>query len=134
MVPLLARVLNEALVDRGRPAMLGTLFATLGARMGFRFRKTFKLLPGIRLNLSRRGVTASIGKPGATLNVGGKGGPRATVGIPGTGMSYTERLAEPAEHASAPPAPQPAGVSLWRLVGWGVVALLVFKVGRWLVA
>lgn len=65
--------------------------------MGFRFRKTIKLLPGLRLNLSKSGVSASVGKAGATVNVSDKG-VRGTVGLPGTGISYTERLAtgEPA--------------------------------------
>ena len=58
----------------------------------FRFRKTFRLMPGIRLNLSKSGVSTSIGRPGATLNVGGIRGARATVGFPGTGLSYTEHL------------------------------------------
>ncbi|MBC7601231.1 MAG: DUF4236 domain-containing protein [Ramlibacter sp.] len=65
--------------------------------MGFRFRKTIKLLPGLCLNLSKSGVSASVGKAGATVNVSDKG-VRGTVGLPGTGISYSERLStrEPA--------------------------------------
>jgi glyoxylate carboligase len=37
--------------------------------MGFRFRKTIKILPGVRVNLSKSGVTTSLGVPGATINV-----------------------------------------------------------------
>jgi hypothetical protein len=59
--------------------------------MGFRFRRSVKLAPGIRLNLSKSGVTASIGRRGATLNISDKG-TKATVGIPGTGISYSENL------------------------------------------
>jgi hypothetical protein len=53
----------------------------------FRFRKTFSILPGVRINLSKTGVSSSIGGHGATVNVG-KNGPMVTLGIPGTGLSY----------------------------------------------
>jgi Protein of unknown function (DUF4236) len=59
--------------------------------MGFRFRKTIKLLPGVRLNLSKTGVSASIGERGATVNLSDRGA-RGTVGLPGTGLSYTGQL------------------------------------------
>jgi hypothetical protein len=53
----------------------------------FRFRKTFSILPGVRINLSKTGVSSSIGGNGATVNVG-KNGPMVTLGVPGTGLSY----------------------------------------------
>lgn len=59
--------------------------------MGFRFRKSIRILPGVRLNLSKSGVSTSIGGRGATINVGKKG-VRGTVGLPGTGLSYSEML------------------------------------------
>ena len=59
--------------------------------MGFRFRKSFRIAPGVRINLSKTGVSTSIGGKGATVNVS-KRGVRGTVGIPGSGLSYSERL------------------------------------------
>ncbi len=57
--------------------------------MGFRFRKSIKIAPGIRINLTKKGVSSvSIGKRGATVNVGKKG-TRGTVGLPGSGLSYS---------------------------------------------
>jgi Protein of unknown function (DUF4236) len=56
--------------------------------MGLRFRQSFKLFPGVRLNLSAGGPSVSFGVPGATLNIGPRG-VRSTLGIPGTGLSYT---------------------------------------------
>lgn len=56
--------------------------------MPFRFRKIFSLSKGMRINLSKGGVSTSFGKPGATLNIG-KRGARPTVGIPGSGLSFT---------------------------------------------
>jgi hypothetical protein len=56
--------------------------------MPFRFRKIFSLGKGLRLNISKRGISSSIGRPGATLNIS-KRGIRPTVGLPGTGLSFT---------------------------------------------
>ena len=57
--------------------------------MGFRFSRHFKIAPGIRLNISKSGLSTSVGTKGAWFTVGSKG-TRTTVGIPGTGISYTE--------------------------------------------
>ena len=53
----------------------------------FRFRKTISVLPGVKVNLSKTGVSTSLGGHGATLNVG-HGKRNVTLGIPGTGLSY----------------------------------------------
>lgn len=101
--------------------------------MGFRFRKSIKLLPGIRINFSKSGVSASIGRSGATVNISERG-TRGTVGIPGTGISYSE-LSRPhstPEQARGPiPEPTPQqesaseGMGFAALLGWGLVALIV---------
>ncbi|ANC81004.1 MULTISPECIES: DUF4236 domain-containing protein [Pseudomonas] len=54
--------------------------------MAIRFRKSFKIAPGLRLNVSKTGVSASIGRKGAMVNVS-KRGTRVTAGLPGTGLS-----------------------------------------------
>ena len=60
--------------------------------MSFRFKKSLKILPGIRLNISKNGLNSvTIGKPGASVNISKKG-KQATVGIPGTGLSYSQKL------------------------------------------
>lgn len=58
--------------------------------MGLRFRKIFRLAPGVQLNLSKSGASVSLGRKGATVNIGGKG-VRETVGLPGSGLSYSEQ-------------------------------------------
>ena len=64
--------------------------------MGFRFRKRIGLLGGLfHLNLSRGGVSVSAGPKGANVNFdlsGRRKHPRATVGIPGTGLFYQTAL------------------------------------------
>jgi len=41
--------------------------------MGFRFRKRIRIVPGLWLNASKSGISASIGGHGATLNVNRNG-------------------------------------------------------------
>jgi hypothetical protein len=57
--------------------------------MGFRFRRSVKLAPGVRLNISKSGPSVSFGRRGARVTVG-KDRITKTVGIPGTGLSYTD--------------------------------------------
>lgn len=70
--------------------------------MAFRFRKSVKIAPGVRLNFSKSGVSTSIGKRGATVNIS-KRGTRITAGLPGTGISASKLYRRPAK--SVPPAP-----------------------------
>ena len=58
----------------------------------FRFRKTIPLGKFFRINLSKTGTSLSAGRPGATINVR-KDRVDGTVGVPGSGLSYKERLA-----------------------------------------
>lgn len=59
--------------------------------MGFRFRKSLTIVPGVRLNLSQGGPSLSIGPRGASVSFG-KRGTYANFGLPGTGLSYRTRL------------------------------------------
>jgi hypothetical protein len=57
--------------------------------VGFRFRRSVKLFPGLKVNLSKSGASLSLGGRGFHYTVGAKG-TRVTAGIPGTGLSWTE--------------------------------------------
>lgn len=59
--------------------------------MGLRFRKSFRLAPGIKINLAKTGPSLSLGERGAMLNIG-HGRKKATIGIPGTGLSYQRQF------------------------------------------
>jgi len=59
--------------------------------MAFGFRKSIKILPGVRVNVSRSGVSTSIGGRGASVNIGRRG-TYLNAGVPGTGLSYRERM------------------------------------------
>jgi len=60
--------------------------------MGFRYRKRISLGGLGYINLSKQGLSSlSIGKPGAIINIGKKG-VKGTVGLPGTGLSYSKTM------------------------------------------
>lgn len=59
--------------------------------MGFRFQKRISILPGVRINLSKSGASASVGPRGADVNIG-KDGITTNAGIPGTGLSYRQKV------------------------------------------
>lgn len=60
--------------------------------MGFRFRKSFKLGKGVRLNVGKKSVGVSVGTKGARVSANSKGRKTATIGLPGTGASYSVNL------------------------------------------
>jgi hypothetical protein len=62
--------------------------------MSWRFRKSFKVLPGVRLNLTRHGLSATLGAAPFSLNVGPRG-VYSNVSIPGTGIWNRQRLDPP---------------------------------------
>ena len=56
--------------------------------MSARFFKRIRIIPGVTLNISKRGLSVSLGPRGAKITAN-KSGIRKTVGIPGTGLSST---------------------------------------------
>jgi len=78
--------------------------------MGFRFFRRMNIIPGVRLNFSKSGISPSFGVRGARITLG-RGGVRKTVGIPGTGLFYTEVAGSgrgrSRKRTSPPPAPKP---------------------------
>ncbi|MGE8359618.1 DUF4236 domain-containing protein [Pseudomonas sp.] len=57
--------------------------------MAFRIRKSFKIAPGLRINISKSGVSTSVGGRGLTANLS-KRGTRITAGLPGSGFSASK--------------------------------------------
>lgn len=58
--------------------------------MGLRFRKSFKVAPGVKLNLNKKSTSVTFGGKGAHYTVSSTGKKTKSVGIPGTGLYYTE--------------------------------------------
>lgn len=91
--------------------------------MGWRFRRSFRIAPGIRLNMGKSGFTSvSLGGRGVTLNLG-KRGTTSTVSLPGTGLSY--------RHKHQPPG-VPAGPLSGRIIAGVACAFIVVFIGAYL--
>lgn len=58
--------------------------------MGLSFRKSITILPGVKVNLSKSGVSLSAGIGGLHGSINTKGQVRGTASIPGTGVRYTK--------------------------------------------
>ncbi|MBT1511779.1 DUF4236 domain-containing protein [Bradyrhizobium sp. SRL28] len=70
--------------------------------MGFRFRRSFKIIPGVRLNLSGGGASVSLGPRGLRYTIGSRG-TRTTIGLPGSGLSWTAYKPYGSAGSSQPP-------------------------------
>ena len=57
--------------------------------MGLRFKKSIKILPGVSINISKTGVSATIGPKGKSINVG-TNGIFGNLGL-GKGVSYRKK-------------------------------------------
>lgn len=59
--------------------------------MGWRFRRSIRLFPGLRLNLSKSGVSMTAGIRGLSVTTG-KRGTYMNAGLPGTGLYSRQRI------------------------------------------
>ena len=60
--------------------------------MAFRFRKQFKLLPGVKLNVNKQSTSVTLGGRGAHVTYNSKGQRTTSVGLPGSGLSWRESV------------------------------------------
>jgi len=60
--------------------------------MGWSYRRSRKIAPGIRVNFSKRGLGLSVGPHHAKISISPTGRRRLSVGLPGTGLRYTDSL------------------------------------------
>lgn len=69
--------------------------------MGFRFRKSVKIAPGVKVNLGKKSAGISIGSKYGGVSVNSKSGTRAHISAPGTGLSYSTKLGNSQGKATA---------------------------------
>lgn len=62
--------------------------------MGFRFRKSIKLLPGVRLNIGSKSMGISIGGKFGGISFNTKRGASVRASVPGTGISCSSRISD----------------------------------------
>ncbi|CAM8632986.1 Domain of unknown function DUF4236 [Burkholderiales bacterium] len=92
--------------------------------MGLRFQKRIKILPGLRLNVSKTGISWTVGTRGASVTAR-DGKLTGNVGVPGTGLSYRKRLDLPDAEREEPAVTEPANRTGWLLIIVFVVGVLV---------
>lgn len=68
--------------------------------MGWRFRRSIKILPGVKLNFNKNSTSVSIGSKHAGITFNSKTGVTARTSIPGTGLSYSEKISSPKKKAA----------------------------------
>ena len=68
--------------------------------MGIRFRKSINLGP-LRINISKSGIGYSFGVKGARITKTANGRKRATLSVPGTGLSYVKDFTKETEDKKA---------------------------------
>jgi len=59
--------------------------------MGLRFRKTFSLIPGIKLHIGKRSASLRFGVKGLGYTTGTTG-QTVSASVPGTGLSVSHRI------------------------------------------
>ncbi|OCL86268.1 DUF4236 domain-containing protein [Arcobacter porcinus] len=59
--------------------------------MALRFRKSIKILPGIRVNISSKGTSLNVGPRGSSISIG-KQGVYSNTSIPGIGISFRKKI------------------------------------------
>jgi hypothetical protein len=102
----------------------------------FRFRRRIKIAPGVHWNIGKKGSSISLGGHGFTHTVGPKAS-RTTIGIPGTGVSYTQVHSHSKPTASPPPPssvpasqlPTKSSASKFFYV-FGVILLVIWLLGK----
>jgi hypothetical protein len=58
--------------------------------VSLRYQRRIRIVPGLHLNLSRRGVGFSAGRRGIHVGIDSRKRPYWSAGIPGTGLSWRE--------------------------------------------
>lgn len=92
--------------------------------MALRFRKSIKLAPGLRMNLSGSGLSWSLGPRGASVGIGRRG-TYLNTGIPGTGLYSRQRLS--GGSAQSPQASRPGTTQMKITVSISDDGTLTFK-------
>lgn len=99
--------------------------------MGMRFRKSKKIAPGVRVNLNAKSASISIGPKGFKKTFSTSGRTTTTVGIPGTGLSYStsKKMGAPTAAASADPIVPEVAVPVRSQKSKGVALVLCVLLG-----
>lgn len=105
--------------------------------MGFRMRKSIKIAPGVKVNLNKKSASVTFGGKGLHHTISSTGKKTTTVGVPGTGISYSKTSGGNQKAASAPSSsqhnsasfsnsPQQNNKKWYEKAGWIIFFLIFF--------
>lgn len=101
--------------------------------MGLRFRRSIKIAPGVRLNLNKKSASVTFGPKGLKHTISTTGKSHTTIGVPGTGLSYTTSGGDRSTSAPAaqrPTSPKSKAVVLPLCIFLGVLGVHRYYVGK----
>jgi hypothetical protein len=75
--------------------------------VAFRFRRSLKLAPGVRLNIGKKSASVRLGPRGVGYTLGTRG-QRLSAGMPGTGVYLSKKLPTGEGQAAVDPIVPPA--------------------------
>lgn len=91
----------------------------------YRFRRSIKILPGVRVNLNKKSTSITVGGKGFTRTVSSNGQISNNIGIPGTGISYRE-IEQPARKSTGPANDSAESNSFaWFIIKFFFISLLI---------
>lgn len=106
--------------------------------MGLNFRKSFKVAPGVKLNVGKKSAGLSFGSKHGGVSVNSKTGTRVRVSVPGTGISYTQKIGGSSKKSSCktphktvkvknavPPSNRPQKPKWYTRTGWIIFFLII---------
>ncbi|RWP53370.1 DUF4236 domain-containing protein, partial [Mesorhizobium sp.] len=99
--------------------------------MVFRFRKSVRIAPGVRINLNAKSASVRVGPKGLGYTVSTTGKKRLSASIPGTGLSYSEVVSS--KRRPVPSAPSQLVASQTKPSSKGPLALVLLAIGAGLV-
>lgn len=97
--------------------------------MGFRFRKSIKLAPGVKINLNKKSASVTLGGKGLKHTVSTTRRRTTTAGIPGSGISYSQQSGGKNSAKIAKIQQSLAGTPYPKNNVWVHIALFPFTVG-----
>lgn len=99
--------------------------------MAFRFRKSLRILPGVRLNFGKKSVGVSVGNKWGGVTFNSRNGTTYRASVPGTGASFTHTDRRGgksgASQSGAPSSPPPAATPKQWLVLAAIVVACVWS-------
>lgn len=101
--------------------------------MAWRFRRSIKIAPGIRINLNKKSTSVRIGPRGLGYTISSTGKRTASVGIPGTGLSYSETVSKKRKTSAQVPAQSFADIDPVEEFVETKPSNSVFRVAAWMI-